>query len=324
MIHHWIRAVILAGFAFLIVFLFRTGNISLYIAPRMELYVKLSALGLYAAAAYQIYAAIRRGTGGHTHGCECGHGHDHDHDHAHDHDHSHGHSHGHSEPCAHTPAGSAGQSGTRAFPFKQTLIYGLFVFPLLLGFLVPTGTLGSALAAKKGVSFTGSESVSRTESPSPSSVAEATDSVAQLFPYDQYTEAHAKYGMELYAQPVIEVPEELFIETLTTLDLYREAFLGKDVTISGFVYREEDMGGDRMAVSRFAMNCCSADALPYGLMIYWPKASQYAEDEWLSVTGKLTVSEYLGNEIITLEAFRIERIEAPESPYVFPDFSFGL
>jgi len=223
---------------------------------------------------------------------------------------------------------------------KNTIIYGLFVFPLLLGFLVPTGTLGSALAAKKGVSLSGSAGVERIVSQSspapdvtnaasttpPSEQREQAEGSAidSLFPFDEYTEAHAAYGKKLYTQPLISVPEKQFIETLTTLDLYREAFTGKEVEITGFVYREEDMGRDRFAVSRFAMNCCSADALPYGLMIIWSKAMDYAEDEWVSVKGTLTTSTYMENEILTLEAVKLERIKAPETPYVYPDLDFGL
>ena len=303
MTHHLIRAAILTGFAMLIVYLDRTGEMILYIAPRMELYVKLSAIGLYAAAIYQVYAALQKRMGNQTPGCD----------------------------CEHEPPPSI---------VKNTIIYGLFVFPLLLGFLVPTGTLGSALAAKKGVSLSGSAGVERIVSQSspapdvtnaasttpPSEQREQAEgsAIASLFPFDEYTEAHAAYGKKLYTQPLISVPEKQFIETLTTLDLYRESFIGKEVEITGFVYREEDMGRDRFAVSRFAMNCCSADALPYGLMIIWPKAMDYADDEWVSVKGTLTTSTYMENEILTLEAVKLERIKAPETPYVYPDLDFGL
>lgn len=303
MTHHLIRAAILTGFAMLIVYLDRTGEMILYIAPRMELYVKLSAIGLYAAAIYQVYAALQKRMGNQSPDCD----------------------------CEHEPSPSI---------FKNIVIYGLFVFPLLLGFLLPTGTLGSALAAKKGISLSGSAGVERSISQSkaapdvtdsssatpPSNQGEQASgsSTDTLFPYDEYTEAHAAYGKKLYTQGLISVPEKQFIETLTTLDLYREAFIGKEVEITGFVYREEDMGKERFAVSRFAMNCCSADALPYGLMITWPKAMNYADDEWVSVKGTLTTSTYMDNEILTLEAVKLERIKAPESPYVYPDLDFGL
>ncbi|MBD2868069.1 TIGR03943 family putative permease subunit [Paenibacillus arenilitoris] len=298
MIHHLIRAAILTGFAMFILYLDRTGEMSLYIAPRMELYVKLSALGLYAAAVYQIYAALQKRMGRQTPDCDCGH-----------------------EP-------------SRSI-LKNTLIYGLFIFPLLLGFLVPTGTLGSALAAKKGVSLTGSAAIERPALPEetganpdpaapPADAPPPEDSLDSLFPSDEYTEDHAAYGKQLVREPVISVPEKQFIETLTTLDLFREAFIGKEVELTGFVYREDDMGEGRFAVSRFAMNCCSADAMPYGLMIEWPKAIDYANDEWVTVKGKLVASTYLENEIIMLEATKLERVEAPESPYVYPDLEFGM
>ncbi|MCU6709247.1 TIGR03943 family protein [Paenibacillus sp. J5C_2022] len=308
MMHHLLRAAILAGFAMLIVYLFRTGEMILYIAPRMEIWIKLSAIGLYTAAVYQVYMALKARSGKRT--ASCG--------------------------CDHAPPPSR---------IKNVMIYGLFLFPLLLGFLAPTGTLGSALAAKKGVSLNGSGSIARlndetapskqkaseldrtesdtgeqAEAPNPSDDSDALDT---LFPSDQYTVDHAAYGKLLYEQELIAVPEKQFIETLTTLDLYREAFIGKEVEITGFVYREEEMGEDRIAVSRFAMNCCSADALPYGLMIIWPKAREYGEDEWVRVRGKLTTSLYREHEIIVIDTRKIERIEAPESPYVYPDLEFG-
>ncbi|WP_246096523.1 TIGR03943 family putative permease subunit [Paenibacillus sinopodophylli] len=306
MSHHLIRAAILTGFAMFIVYLDRSGEMVLYIAPRMELYVKLSALGLYAAAIYQIYAALQKRMGKQALACD----------------------------CEHEPSPSI---------LKNVLIYGLFVFPLVLGFLVPTGTLGSALASKKGMSLSGSAGIERKESialpaPEPKSDEDSANSASPpsndggkdtessidaLFPYDEYTETHAAYGKKLYEQPLISVPEIQFIETLTTLDLYREAFIGKEIEITGFVYREEDMGKERLAVSRFAMNCCSADALPYGLMINWPKALDYVDDEWVTVKGTLTTSTYMDNEIITLDAIKIERVKAPESPYVYPDLNFG-
>jgi putative membrane protein len=294
MIHHLIRGAILTGFAMFIVYADRTGELSLYIAPRMELYVKLSALGLYAAAIYQIYAALQKRIAGKQPACDCG----------------------------HEPSPSV---------FKNSIIYGLFILPLALGFFMPTGTLGSALAAKKGVSLSGSPSIVRTEpakteqtQPDPEQTTTPLSSDEQLFPYDEYTEGHAAYGKQLHQQSLITVPEQQFIETLTTLDLYREAFIGKEIQITGFVYREDDMGQQRFAVSRFAMNCCSADALPYGLMIEWPKAMDYAPDEWVAVTGKLTTVDYMEHEVIMLQATKLERISAPESPYVYPDLDFGL
>ncbi|WP_168121550.1 TIGR03943 family protein [Paenibacillus sp. HB172176] len=318
--HHILKAAIYTGFTLIIVFLINNGDIKLYIAPRMMMYVKLSAIGVYALAVFQIYAALKKGRQREADECDCGHD--------------------------HTPSKSG---------WKNVISYSLFILPLLLVFLMPSGTLGSAMAAKKGISLGGSESIARLENsvartdtarlkiadsapvipaPTLSPTAEGDNQsltkddlqnseLDQLFTFDEYTEDYAKYGKELYKLDSIVVPEKQFIETLTTLDLYRDAFMGKGVTLSGFTYREEDMNKDQLVVGRFAMTCCSADALPYGLLIQWPRANEYDEDEWISVTGKLDVTTYMENEIIVIKATKIKRIDPAETPYVYPDFDFG-
>lgn len=307
-VHHLIRAVILTGFAMYIVFLVRSGNLTLYIAPRMTIYVKLSAIGLYATAIYQLYAALQVWAGRRTAACECN----------------------HEPPLSIT---------------KNVLIYGMFVLPLALGFTLPDAALGSSAAAKKGVNFAGADLLNAGSAPSsrtpglpPAANAVQEEPQAKptpggpkteaeldaMFPADNYTEAHAKYGKKLYHEEVISVPEKQFIETLTTLDLYRQNYMGKTVEISGFVHRQEGMTKDQFALSRFAMNCCSADALPYGLMISYPRAATYNNDVWLKVRGELTEEMFDGNPIIVLKAKQIQAIAAPESPYVYPDYDFGL
>ncbi|WP_372637813.1 TIGR03943 family protein, partial [Cohnella sp.] len=281
--HYLARALLLAGFALLIVQLVRSGNLNLYIAPRMQLIVKLSALGLYAVAAHQFYSAIRAFFDKNRQG-------------------------GPDCDCTHEMPATWG---------KSLLFYGWFALPLIIGYVVPDGLLGSSMASAKGVQFAPQTTVvsepraARSEAvptpsvelPSPSVSAPAaepdpaeqesagTDAAGQeaakqenkkpdapvaldrklspeeldlLFPSDNFTEAYAAYGKKLFQRDVVQVTPKRFIETLTTVDLYRDAFLGKTIEISGFVYRESGMGPQQFGISRFAVACCSADASPYG------------------------------------------------------------
>ncbi|MFF2091789.1 DUF1980 domain-containing protein [Paenibacillus sp. NPDC058174] len=117
----WIRAALLSGFAMLIAYFNHTGQLSSFVEPSMEFYVKLSSLGLLAAAIHQAYEALKPAQSQSAIDCECGHGHHHDHDHAHNHDHNHEHNvHSHTSRMV-----------------KSLLIYTLFLLPLLLGFLLP-------------------------------------------------------------------------------------------------------------------------------------------------------------------------------------------
>ncbi|MFC4597073.1 TIGR03943 family putative permease subunit [Cohnella hongkongensis] len=335
--HYAARAIVLAGFAFLIVHLVRSGNLNLYIAERMQLIVKLSALGLYAVAAQQLYSAMRAFFDKEHDGPNC--------------------------DCLHEMPATWG---------KSLLFYGWFAIPLVIGYAVPDGLLGSSMASAKGVQFaphqTAVGSQTKTslsaslpsasvQSPDPSADAPAPEptsavdagkaspppepadeagSVAErertapsgnldeLFPSDTFTESYAAFGKKLYRQDVIHVSPKQFIETLTTIDLYRDAFLGKTVEVSGFVYREDDMGPQQFGVSRFAVTCCSADASPYGLMAAFDEADKLATDEWISVTGTLGTTMYNGIEIIQIDVAETVKIPAPDDPYVSPDFDFGI
>ncbi|WP_338045165.1 DUF1980 domain-containing protein [Paenibacillus humicola] len=191
--HHLLRAVILGGIAFYIVRLQIAGSLTLYIAPRMSGYVKLAAMALYVVAVVQVYQAYRsriRRTD------NCG--------------------------CEHLPP--------RSF-VRSLLVYGLFVLPLAAGFLSPDTMIGSAMAAQKGITLSTSQAIKEKESrtggeagttASPAQTAAAKPGapltgeakLKAMFPADEYTGAYAKYGIQLYQQPIVRVKEKDYMETL--------------------------------------------------------------------------------------------------------------
>lgn len=84
-VRHLVRAFIMAGFSYYISVLVKNGGIAYYIAPSMEIYVKLAAIALLVVAAYQGFLAVKT-TWGETEraksACECGdhHAYEHRHD----------------------------------------------------------------------------------------------------------------------------------------------------------------------------------------------------------------------------------------------------
>jgi uncharacterized repeat protein (TIGR03943 family) len=325
-VHHIIRALILGGIAFYIAHLQLTSSLTLYIAPRMTIYVKLASLGLYLVAVIQIYHAFRlwnRQGEDEEEGCGCEH-----------------------EPAPQSLG-------------RNLLVYGLFVIPLAAVFFTPDTTIGSSMAANKGFNLNASTIIKQKETQSPSaevayasandstnssgteaastpdaaspggSVSKPTSSssadakLEKLFPGDEFTEAYAKLGMQLYKQPVVEVQEKNYMETLTAIDLYLDNFIGKKLSIKGFVYRDDTLKADQFILGRFAVQCCTADALPYGVMVDFPEANTYDKDTWLNMTGTVSKTTYNGQEIILLKADKIEKIKPADDPYVYPDYDFG-
>ena len=116
--HYFLRAIILLGFAMLIVYLVKTDSLIFYIAPHMQKYVEYSSVLLYVIAIYQVYLGINS-IWGKKSASSCG--------------------------CEHPPSKSS---------IKNTIAYSLFILPLCLGFLLPSTAMSSSLADKKGMNLT--------------------------------------------------------------------------------------------------------------------------------------------------------------------------
>jgi putative membrane protein len=301
--HYFLRTVILLGFSSYIVVLSKSDALTYYIAPRMMIYVKAASVILYIVACFQGYMALRAYWGRPV-TCEC------------------------EQPVSRSV-------------LRNTLAYGLLILPLLIGFALPDTALSSTMVAAKGMNLSASKSslptttvtitpsatapaptmtpaTSNTEVPAPPN----TDAdLQQLFHADnEWDEDFSKIGMILYKKETIVVKPEIYMEILSTIDLFKANFIGKKIELTGFVYREDNMASHQFVVGRFAVSCCSADATPYGVMIDFPTAATYPKDMWVKVTGTVQNGSYNGNDIFIIKATQIDKITAPSSPYVYPNF----
>lgn len=187
---------------------------------------------------------------------------------------------------------------------KSTALYGLFIFPLLLGFVLPDRALGSIAAAKKGISL--------------SYAAVEPEKAVTFETSDPYAKEFAELAKLLYAQPVIPVYPAIFSETFGAIEMYKQQFEGKEVAVSGFVFRDQaGVQTGPFAVSRFLVQCCTADATPFGIMVDPSKKLTLPADSWVKVQGKLHVVQHEGKNIIQIEASNITLISQPATPYIY-------
>lgn len=186
----------------------------------------------------------------------------------------------------------------------SSALYCLFLLPLLLGFLLPDRALGSAAAARKGLAL--------------SYTAVETGSGAKFTPANPYEEEFAGLAGRLYTQSVIPVHPEIFSETLGAINLYKSEFEGKEISVSGFLYREsQGAGRTSYAVSRFLVQCCTADATPFGILLQPGTQISLPADTWIEVRGKLHVALYQGTETLQITPEVITAVPEPSTPYVY-------
>ena len=90
-------------------------------------------------------------------------------------------------------------------------------------------------------------------------------------------------------------------------------YTGKPVKALGFVYANEQDGGDDVFyVSRFAITCCAVDARPIGLpVLYSDWRGTYSPETWVEVTGEWVERD--GKLVI--QPTNITTTQEPEDPY---------
>ena len=95
-------------------------------------------------------------------------------------------------------------------------------------------------------------------------------------------------------------------------------FNNQSANVVGFVYKDPRTQENQFWVSRFTVSCCVADAAAIGLLVQSDKVATLKADSWVRVTGKFQLGEFAGEKMPTLVADKIEPIEQPNQPYLYP------
>jgi putative membrane protein len=113
----------------------------------------------------------------------------------------------------------------------------------------------------------------------------------------------------------ITIADDDYYAWMTELGAYADQYQGYTVTMKGFVFLDlEDRQENEFALVRLSMWCCSADMAPMGLMAYDLKGQGFKENDWVTVTGKLSVKDGYP----TIEAETMVAAEKPQQEYVYP------
>lgn len=88
---------------------------------------------------------------------------------------------------------------------------------------------------------------------------------------------------------------------------------GVSVKLVGFVTHPKNAPEGGFALTRFAIFCCAADAVPYSARVVPPStATGFQDDQWLEITGTLAKDD----DGFYVEADDIKTIDEPNDPYL--------
>ncbi|MDB5083564.1 MAG: hypothetical protein JWN30_450 [Bacilli bacterium] len=208
--------------------------------------------------------------------------------------------------CGHDHA-SAQLSGSSKFSLS------LFFASLMIGFSWQPVALGSSMIPQSTTGVSTSKAVST--SADPTSVNPAVNANAQVVDQPEGADSQASIAMRFAASP--------------------DQYLGKQVTMDGFVFHPSGLPDDLFILTRYFVFCCIADATPIGIAVQTQVAQTFKNDAWVSVSGVIQSGDlqilnryaptawYQGQKssqlgLPELIANSVKVIPTPAAPYMFP------
>ena len=175
----------------------------------------------------------------------------------------------------------------------NSLMYLPFIFVLALAFGVQTNTLDSNLAAAKGLN---------------------TEKTSAAAPYEMTRPLAAKLSQMSF----INVTDRDYTEIMNEFEFYSQDYVGKEISMTGFVFRPPAISQHQFSLVRYVIVCCAADALPYCVLCELKAARDYEDGTWLTIRGIIEQATYDNKAVAAVRITSAQKIKEPANPYVYP------
>ncbi|MGH0776500.1 TIGR03943 family putative permease subunit [Bacillus cereus] len=276
--HRYIRGIILIGLAMLLFKLLVTGNIYNFIAPKMIKFTYIAFVVLLLLGSLQVWRDGREKQDD----CNC---------------------------CKYHTASTSGM--------KSLFVYVLFVVPIISAFLFGSVTIDGSLAGKRGMNQSvQARSMEKNEKEGirANSDWKEQDETSNLKVTEQVEEQLTK---SMLRQRKIQVEDKDYVQTMNIIGQDVNGFKGKEITFTGFIYKDKDVRGNKAVVARYGITCCIADASVWGVIVTGQNVEKFPEETWVKVTGILDKTTYKRMPFPLVKISKLEKINKPADPYVY-------
>ncbi|TCK97782.1 putative repeat protein (TIGR03943 family) [Natranaerovirga hydrolytica] len=188
--------------------------------------------------------------------------------------------------------------------------YLIFLMPILLMFLVPPVTIDSSSIQESRVNRMSIES----------NTTNNTESVKDERDNSSISQLNAPFNNSaLYSNNgVLEIEKDDFYSSLMELYYDLDSYVGQQIAIEGFVYRDDLTQENEFIVSQLLMSCCVADVQLIGLICEYNHTEDLLMDQWVKVHGTLTRGEGDNQQMAVIKVKQIEEIDEPNHIYIYP------
>lgn len=186
-------------------------------------------------------------------------------------------------------------------------------------------TLGKEAQAAAALSSAPAAALVSSDIAAPETVPAAADTAGASASSDPYTQSDASgtenalnlTGLDEANKSIIITDEEYY-PWLNEIFNNTDKYLGYQVSIKGFVFKEpENMSESEFVAARLMMSCCVADLAPCGIICQYDKAPELKPDTWLTVHGTICIGQYLGADQPQIAVTDVAPAEEVEG-YIYP------
>lgn len=121
----------------------------------------------------------------------------------------------------------------------------------------------------------------------------------------------------ILGQRKIQVKDKDYVQTMGIIGQDVNGFKGKELTFTGFIYKDKDVRGNKAVVARYGITCCIADASVWGMIVTGQNVEKFPEETWVKVTGILDKTTYKRMPFPLVKISKLEKINKPADPYVY-------
>jgi putative membrane protein len=227
----------------------------------------------------------------------------------------------HDHHCSH-------DHGDSRFNTKKLIAYLVIVFPLVTGFLLPAKVLDASIADKKGGLAVLSkqkaenqqeeETVPNTDQQEDPVINEDLVDLSRIKDKAYTNEQYEQLLQQLEQSSTIEMNDNVFSTYYEEMHMDLEKFKGREITLKGFVYKEEGLEQNQLVLARFLITHCVADAGIIGFISELPEASSVELNTWIEAKGVLDTTNYNGTKFPIIKITNWKVIDEPKEPYLYP------
>lgn len=199
--------------------------------------------------------------------------------------------------------------------------YVIFIIPLIMIFFMQTTNANSEI--KVSDIKTNSNITSNNNSNKENNISNNLTSANSTFDiYSGKTESDGQGTIDKkqldIKNNVIQVNTKNFVFSLDEILGNSDKYDGKEIEITGFLYKAKDLKENEFIIGRFMMVCCAADMQIAGIRCEGNNLESYDNDTWIKVKGKIKKDIYEGtvDPIIVVE--HMEKDLNPNTSYVYP------